>query len=78
MAAIGRSYFSSLFLMVSMHLSFAGLGRVKLKWDLLELSRKAREVDLSLHPSFFDKGNSFYLGSSFLVLNDVGLGGGLM
>ena len=34
-SAINSSSFSSLFLAVSIHLSFAGLGGVKLNWDIL-------------------------------------------
>ena len=54
-----RPLLSSLFLAVSMCLSFASLGGVKPKLDFYEVSQKAREVGHSPCPSFSGEGNSF-------------------
>lgn len=59
MAAIGHPCFSSLFLTVSIHLSFVGLSQVKSKPDLSVVPSKAEETGCPLCSSFLNKGNTF-------------------
>lgn len=78
MAAIDILCFSSLFLAIFVCLCFAVLGGVNPKWGLHVVPYKAREADHSPHSYFPGEGNSFYLGSSLLILSSAGLRGGMM
>ena len=59
MATVGIPCFSFLFLVVSVCLSFASLGQVKLKQYLCVVPQKAREAGYSSCSSFPIKENSF-------------------
>lgn len=61
-------------LAISIHLSFADLGRVKSKWDFHVVPQKAREASHSPHSSFPGEENSFRLGSFLLAMNSASLG----
>lgn len=79
MAAIGSSCLSSLFLGISIHLSFDSLWVGKNGADL-ELSPKDGETDCASHSFFPCEGNSFLLASSLLKLSKAksGMGNGMM
>lgn len=73
--SISNSLCSSyLHLAVSINIRFAGLGRMKLKQYLHAVSQDDGKASRSPCSFFPGESNSFYLGSSFLVLggwNDV-------
>ena len=70
--------FSSLFQAGSICLSFAGLGRLKLKLDFGVMTLEAIEAGCSCVSSFPGERKFFQLGSSFLVLNNANIGYGMM